>query len=72
MTLEYVLTRFNNEGIFPTDGEMEVVVQTDESFSDIGDLELYLLSLCEENPSHPYYPMVCPIEENYGCLTESI
>jgi hypothetical protein len=58
MTLDFVLNRFNNEGIFPTDGEMELVIQTNQSFEDIFDLEMYLLEICMNDSTHPYYPMV--------------
>lgn len=58
-----ILNRFNNEGIFPTDSELQIILDErgtpDES---IYELEMDLLEIAEKDENHPYYPMTTPKE----------
>jgi|TARA_B100001094_G_scaffold69888_1_gene66390 hypothetical protein len=56
-----ILNRYNNEGIFPTDEELQVIVNEDENYNEPLEVELELLRLAE-NPNHPYHNMTLPRE----------
>lgn len=64
MTTNEILTRFNKEGIFPTDEQLQIVLdETGTKNKNIYDLELDLLEIASRDESHPYHPMTQPNTE---------
>lgn len=58
MTTNEILTRFNKEGIFPTDEQLQIVIdETGTKNKNIYELEMDLLELASRDESHPYHPM---------------
>ena len=58
MRTNEILTRFNKEGIFPTDEQLQIVLdETGTKNKSIYDLELDLLEIASRDESHPYHPM---------------
>ena len=65
MNTNEILTRFNKEGIFPTDEQLQIVLdETGTKNKSIYDLELDLLEIASRDESHPYHPMTQPIPES--------
>lgn len=64
MTSE-ILNRFNQEGIFPSDTELQLILNERETPDDsIYELEMDLLQIAESDTNHPYYPATLPIESD--------
>ena len=59
-----ILNRFNNEGIFPSDAELEVLAETTDLGTDVLDVELSLLDVASSDVNHPYHSMTQPIPES--------
>lgn len=63
MTTNEILTKFNKEGIFPTDEQLQIVLdETGTKNKNIYELELDLLELASRDESHPYHPMTKSVE----------
>lgn len=64
MTTE-ILNRFNQEGIFPSDTELQLILNERETPDDsIYELEMDLLQIAESDINHPYYPNTLPMESD--------
>ena len=59
-----ILNRFNLEGIFPTDKELQILAEESGEGETIIDVELSLLKVAEEDKNHPYHHMTQPIPES--------
>ena len=59
-----ILNRFNNEGIFPSDSELQFIADERGSNDSILDIELELLEVASSDVNHPYYPATQPIPES--------
>ena len=59
-----ILNRFNNEGIFPSDAECQILAETTDLGNDVLDVELNLLDVASSDVNHPYYPATQPIPES--------
>tara|TARA_B100001778_G_scaffold274067_1_gene236617 strand:+ start:395 stop:586 length:192 start_codon:yes stop_codon:yes gene_type:complete len=56
-----ILNRFNIEGIFPTDEELQQIVDEWKNYDETIEVELDFLELAKNNPNHPYHHMTLPI-----------
>lgn len=59
-----ILNRFNNEGIFPSDSELQFIADERGLNDSILDVELELLEVASSDVNHPYYSMTQPIAES--------
>lgn len=59
-----ILNRFNNEGIFPSDSELQFIADERGLNDSILDIELELLEVASSDVNHPYYSMTRPIPES--------
>jgi hypothetical protein len=64
MTKTEILNRFNNEGIFPSDSQLQTLVETGGLGNSILEVELNLLDVSSSDVNHPYHPMTRPIPES--------
>jgi hypothetical protein len=55
-----ILEDFNTKGIFPSDEKMAEALGVKPTDSKVFDLELDLINMAQDNPNHPYHPMVNP------------
>ena len=58
MDKQTILDRFNKEGIFPTDSELEILAETSKGTGGTlatFDKECELLDIASNNPTHPYH-----------------
>jgi len=56
-----IITRFNSLGIFPTDDELNYIVNTESYFEGLItplDVELKLIDVAMNDINHPYHHMV--------------
>jgi len=60
MTKNEILNRFNNEGIFPSDSQLQTLVETGGLGNSILDVELNLLDVASSDVNHPYHSMTLP------------
>lgn len=58
-----ILNRFNNEGIFPSDAELQILSETGDLGNDVIDVEMNLLDIASSDVNHPYYSMTNPISK---------
>jgi len=59
-----ILNRFNNEGIWPSDAELQIIADERGLGESILDVELELLDVASYDVNHPYYPATQPIPES--------
>jgi len=64
MTKTEILNRFNNEGIFPSDSQLQTLVEIGGLGNSILEVELNLLDVASSDVNHPYHPMTQPIPES--------
>ena len=58
-----ILNRFNNEGIFPSDAELQILSETSDLGNDVIDVEMNLLDIASSDVNHPYHSMTKPISK---------
>ena len=64
MTTE-IINRFNQKGIFPSDAELQIILNERETPGDsIYELEMELLQIAESDTNHPYYPKTLSVESD--------
>lgn len=56
-----ILNRFNNDGIFPSDTELQILADTSDLGNDVIDVEMRLLDIASSDVNHPYHSMTKPI-----------
>lgn len=64
MTNSEILNQFNNEGIFPSDSQLQTIAESGEMGNSILDVELNLLDVASSDVNHPYHSMTQPIPES--------
>ena len=62
MTKTEILNRFNNEGIFPSDSQLQTLVEAGGLGNSILDVELNLLDVASSDVNHPYHSMTLTSE----------
>ena len=71
MTKTEILNRFNNEGIFPSDSQLQTLVEAGGLGNSILDVELNLLDVASSDVNHPYHSMT-KMSESSKQILESI
>lgn len=57
-----ILNRFNHEGIFPTDAQLQIILDERNDDEDtLLSLELELFYKADGDVNHPYHPSTLPI-----------